>query len=120
MEGIVTDKGVEPIEQVKPIESDVEVTEEHFKSSLIALDNLALVFEELGTKLANSKKKANLRILAAILFETQETEKTFGMREKKMLDICRAIMYHRQIVEIFMMKEELKSQKIIEEMENGR
>lgn len=104
------------MDTVEPVKNDLDVTEDHFKQSIKALDYLAISFKTLGTKLANRKKAANLRILEAILFETHESEKTFGKEEKNMLDICRSIMYHRQIVEIFLMKQE--SKKTLEEYTN--
>jgi hypothetical protein len=113
----LTADGIKPIDTVKPVQSDVDVTEQHFQNSLRAIDNLAVAFDSLGAQLANRKKKSNLRILKAILFESEETEKTFGAQEKKMLDICRAIMYHRQIIEIFLMKNE--SQELLKELNDG-
>lgn len=98
-------------------QNNLEVTEDHFKKSLQALDILALGFKNLGNKLADRKKKAPLRILEAILFESEETEKTFGKQERDLLDICRKIMYHRQIVEIFLMKKE--SEETLKEFVNG-
>jgi len=105
-------------EQVAPVESGLEISEEVFKKSLKQLDMLAVLFEQQGTKLANRKKKSNMRVLKAILFETEETEKTFGKDEKFMLDICRDIMYHRQIIEIFLMREE--SNKLRKDLSDER
>lgn len=102
---------------LEPVQSDVDVTEGHFKQSLLALDQLALHFEHLGTELANKKKKSNLRVLKAILFESEETEKTFGKKEEIMLDLCRKIMYHRQIVEIYLMKKE--NDNLVKELKDG-
>lgn len=104
------------LQNIAPIQSEADVTEEHFKKSLRELDALAVLYEQNGTKLANRKKKGNFRVLKAILFETEETEKTFGKDEKLMLDICRGIMYHRQIVEIFLMRNQ--SHELLKEIKN--
>lgn len=96
----------EGLKEPDDINTSEEVTEDHFKKSLRSLDYLALEFEAVGNKLADRKKKGNFRVLRAILFETEETNKTFGKEEKLMLDLSRKIMYHRQIVEIFLMKQE--------------
>lgn len=96
------------------IEDQIDVNA--FRNSIRELDALAVLFQQTGEKLAARKKKALLRILGAILFETEETEKTFGKDEKQMLDFCRGIMHHRQIVEIYLMKEE--SNKLRKEFTN--
>ena len=115
-EGKVDTSKLEPVKNPVPIQSEAQVTEEHFKNSLRELDALAVLFEQQGNKLANRKKRALLRVLKAILFETEDTEKTFGKDEKLMLDFCRGIMYHRQIVEIFLMKDE--ANKLRKELDN--
>jgi len=116
-QGKVDAEQLEQIQNPAPIQSDAQVTEDHFKNSLRELDALAVLFEQQGMKLANRKKKALFRVLKAILFETEETEKTFGKDEKLMLDFCRGVMYHRQIVEMFLMKEE--ANKLRKELDNG-
>jgi hypothetical protein len=112
METEAKDKPLEPISNAE------QVTKEHFEHSLKMIDSLAVGFKTIGTELANAKKRAPLRVLEAILFETPEHDLTFGKKETFFLALCREIMYHRQIIEIYLMKAEASG--LLKEIKDGK
>ena len=55
-------------------------------------------FRQLGYRLAERKKKAPIRVLEAFLFEGLEDIQLNGKEEQNLLDICKQLVYHKNIL----------------------
>ena len=91
-------------EEIPEVSNMEEVLDEYEQSSVMFSHGTKLLRGKLRV-LAERKKKAPVRILESLILAPLEDAEVFGKEEQEILDLCQALMYHKnKIVEYTMLR----------------
>ena len=82
-----------------------EIAEDKYEQSARYFKALHTQFRKLGYQLAQRKKKSPIRVLEAVLFEPLESVELIGKEEQELLAICHQVMYHKNRIVEYAIKE---------------
>jgi len=103
MSNVIIDEEIK--EEVKVEDTPLD----EYEASAQHLNIIFNQFRKYGYDLAKRKKKAPIRILEAFLFEGLHDVELIGEDEKEMLDLCRQVVYHKnKLVEYVVKQKESK------------